>query len=94
MAGKFPLYRGKPLVRCGDELYYGDLNDKFVVRLTVKSKKMIGDKECADKVAIQLLSTDMSLSPRKQLIKASEKNGLFLAMDIAAVWLERALANA
>ena len=50
-------------------------------------------EEIADKVAIQLLATDPYLSPRKQLIKSSEKSGLYLAMDIADIWLERALAS-
>ena len=49
--------------------------------------------EMADKVAIQLLCTDPDLSPRKQLIKTSEKSSLYLAMDIADIWLERALSN-
>ena len=89
----FQMYKGKPLVRCGDVIYYGDLRDDFVIRLTIKSKKKVGDKEFADKVAIQLMSTDMDLSPRKQIIKASEKDSLYLAMDIAAVWLDRALAG-
>lgn len=93
MEGKFPLYRGKPLVRCGDVLYYGDMNDEYVVMLSIKSKKTIGDKEYADKISIQLISTDPDMSPRKRIVKASEKNGLFLAMDIASVWLERALAK-
>ena len=63
------------------------------MRRQIKSKKTVGDLEIADKVAIQLMCTDPDLSPRKQLIKASEKNGLFLAIDIADIWLERALSN-
>ena len=94
MANKeFFTYKGRPLVRCGDELYYGSMEDRFVIRMQVKSKKAVGDLQIADKVAIQLMCTDPDLSPRKQLIKSSEKTGLFLAIDIADIWLERALSN-
>lgn len=94
MADKeFFTYKGRPLVRCGDELYYGSMAERFVIRMQIKSKKTVGDLEIADKVAIQLMCTDPDLSPRKQLIKASEKTGLFLAIDIADIWLERALSN-
>ena len=61
--------------------------------MMIKTKKEVNGTEIADKVSIQLLATDPNLSPRKQLIKTSEKNGLYLAMDIADIWLERALAN-
>ncbi len=94
MANKeFFTYKGRPLVRCGDELYYGSMAERFVIRMQIKSKKTVGDLEIADKVAIQLMCTDPDLSPRKQLIKSSEKTGLFLAIDIADIWLERALSN-
>lgn len=94
MANKeFFTYKGRPLVRCGDELYYGSMDERFVIRMQVKTKKTVGDLEIADKVAVQLMCTDPDLSPRKQLIKASEKNGLFLAIDIADIWLERALSS-
>ncbi|MBQ8572917.1 MAG: hypothetical protein Q4B92_02990 [Ruminococcus sp.] len=94
MADKeFFTYKGRPLVRCGDELYYGSMAERFVIRMQIKSKKTVGDLEIADKVAIQLMCTDPDLSPRKQLIKSSEKTGLFLAIDIADIWLERALSN-
>ena len=86
-------YKGKPLVRCGDELYFGSMADRFVIRMQIKSKKTVGDTEIADKVAIQLLCTDPDLSPRKQLVKSSEKSGLYVALDIADVWLDRALKS-
>ena len=88
---EFSTYKGKPLVRCGDELYFGSMADRFVIRMQIKSKKTVGDTEIADKVAIQLLCTDPDLSPRKQLVKSSEKSGLYVALDIADVWLDRAL---
>ena len=88
---EFSTYKGKPLVRCGDELYYGSMDQRFVIRMQIKSKKEVNGLEIADKVAIQLMCTDPDFSPRKQLVKSSEKNGLYLALDIADVWLERAL---
>ena len=90
---EFSTYKGKPLVRCGDELYYGSMDERFVIHMQVKTKKTVGDTEIADKVAIQLLCTDPDLSPRKQIVKSSEKTGLYVALDIADVWLERALKS-
>ena len=92
-AQEFSTYKGRPLVRCGDELYYGNMSEPFVIRLQIKTKNEVGSIQVADKVTVQLLATDPDLSPRKQLVKSSEKKGLYLAMDIADIWLERALAN-
>ena len=89
----FPTYKGKPLVRCGDRIYYGSMKDKYVVKLEIKSKKKVQDLEVADRVTIQLMYTDASVRSRKQIVKSSEKNGLYLAMDIADAWLTRALAE-
>ena len=90
---EFSTYKGRPLVRCGDEIYYGNMEEPYVIRMQIKSKKEQNGIEIADKVAIQLMATDPYLSPRKQLVKSSEKKGLFLAMDIADIWLNRALAD-
>ena len=89
----FPTYKGKPLVRCGNIIYYGNMNDKYIIKMEIKSTKKVGNNEIADKVAVQLMYTDSNISSRKQIIKASEKNGLYLAIDIADAWLERALAE-
>ncbi|HIU32450.1 MAG TPA: hypothetical protein IAB66_09855 [Candidatus Caccousia avistercoris] len=81
------------MVRCGDVLYYGSMKDKYVVKMEIKSKKKVQDLEVADKVSIQLMYTDASIRSRKQIVKSSEKNGLYLAIDIADAWLTRALAE-
>ncbi|WP_101696480.1 hypothetical protein [Clostridium minihomine] len=92
-ATQFPSYRGKPLVRCGDVIYYGSMKDKYVVKLEIKSKKRVLDMDVADKVSIQLMYTNPDIRSRKQIVKSSEKEGLYLAMDIADAWLQRALAE-
>ena len=90
---KFPTYKGKPLVRCGDVIYYGSMKDKYVVKLEIKSKKKVKDMDVADRVTVQLMYTDPNIRTRKQMGKTSEKEGLYLAMDIADAWLTRALAE-
>ncbi|NLJ30362.1 MAG: hypothetical protein GX424_01955 [Clostridiales bacterium] len=92
-ATEFPTYKGKPLVRCGDVIYYGSMKDKYVVKLEIKSKKKVKDLDVADKVSIQLMYTDQNIRARKQIVKSSEKDGLYLALDIADAWLTRALAE-
>lgn len=91
---EFMTYKGKPLVRCGNELYYGSMDEPYVIHLVVKSTKDVNGLNVADKVAVQLMATDPDLSPRKQIVKSSEKAGLFLAMDIAEAWLHKALKTA
>ena len=69
------------------------MRDKYVIKMDVKSKKKVGDLEVADKVVVQLMYTDPEIRTRKQIVKTSEKDGLYLALDIADAWLARALAD-
>lgn len=90
---EFLTYKGKPLVRKGNEIYYGDMSEDFVIMMTVMSKTKEGGLELADKIIVQLLDTDTELPISKRIIKKSEKHGLYNAMDIASIWLERALSD-
>ena len=87
----FLMYKGKPLVRSGNTLYYGNMADKCVVMLQSLSTKTVKDMTVADKVQVQLMSTDPELRMKERILKRSEKNGLYNAMDIGSIWLERAL---
>ena len=90
---KFLTYKGKPLVRSGNILYYGNMSDPFVIMIQIISTKKIGELEVANRVTVQLLNTDPDVRPRERIVKKSEKQGLYQAMDIATIWLERALAQ-
>ncbi len=94
MAGNTPLvYKGHPLRRKDSLIYYGSMADKYVIKMDVKSKKKVGELDVADKVTVQLMYTDPEIRSRKQIVKTSEKEGLYLALDIAEAWLTRALAE-
>ncbi len=91
---QFLTYKGKPLVRNGNELYYGDMADPFVVYFKIESTKKVGDLDVAEKVLVQLMNTDPEIRLKDRIVKKSEKMGLYNAMDIGAIWLERALRDA
>lgn len=90
---KFLSYRGKPLVRKDNTIYYGNMGDEFVVVLQITGTKDFNGLTVADRVVVQLVSTDPDLRPRDRIIKKAEKRGLYNAMDIGTVWLERALSK-
>ena len=71
---KFLMYKGKPLVRSGNTIYYGNSYDPFVILINVVSTKKVGDLDVADRVSIQLLNTDPNVRPRERIVKKSEKN--------------------
>lgn len=90
----FLTYKGKPLVRKGNIIYYGNMTDPFVIMISVADSHKVHGVDIADKVTVQLLNTDPNVNPKDAIAKKAEKKGLWAAMDIGSVWLERALANA
>lgn len=90
---EFLKYKGRPLVRKGDTLYYGDTSEKFIIMLKISTNKEFDSIEVSDEIQVFLIKTDPDLSPADKIVKKSKKNGLYNAMDIGAIWLERALAN-
>lgn len=89
----FLTYKGRPLVRSGNVLYYGSMAEDFVIMMQILSTKNANDMTMAEKIQVQLLSTDPDLRMKDRIIKKSEKVGLYNAMDIGSIWLERALSQ-
>ncbi len=94
MKKTFFCYKDKPLVRCGNTLYYGSMKDPYVVCMQVLSTKPSDNKEVASDVMIQLLRTGKDVKPQDMVVKKAQKSDLYSAIDIADVWLHRALKEA
>ncbi len=87
-----PNYKGKPLVRSGNVLYYGDPSEKYIAMMQILSSKSFEDVTLADRVSVQILSTDESVHTSQRVVKRTEKQGLYTALNIASIWLDRQLA--
>jgi hypothetical protein len=92
MNEKFYTYKGYPLVRKGKTIYYGYMSDPYVILMEIISTKNVNGEEVSDKVRVVQMSTDITLNPLKACVKNTEcEGGLYEALDVAQVWLEKAL---
>ena len=87
------MYKKHPLRRIGNIIYYGSMADPYIIFMQVKESRKESDLEVATKVSVELQRTAPDLRSRDRVVKRSEKDSLYDAMDISAVWLERALAG-
>ena len=85
-------YKGRPLRRKDNLIYYGSMSDKYIIMLQVTETAKVKDLDVATRVVVQLQLTDPDLKSRDRVVKKSEKTSFYEAIDVAAVWLERALA--
>ena len=88
---EFLMYKGHPLMRKDNLIYYGSMADEYIVMLQVLESKMLEDIDLATKVSVQLQLTDPNAKARDRVVKKSEKDGFYSALDVGCVWLERAL---
>ena len=96
------VYKGHPLRRKDNILYYGSMSDKYIIMMQIMDTKPVapaagaenvGELNVATRVSVQLQLTDPTVKSRDRIVKKSEKGSLYAAMDVASVWLERALTK-
>ena len=85
--GKYLEYKGKPLVREGDTICYGDMNEKCILILEILSYKKEDGKELPDNIFVQVVD------PKNQtnILRQGSKQGLFEAFELGLIWLEHEL---
>ena len=100
ITGQLPLpgpeglvYKNHPLRRVDNFIYYGSMADKYIVLLQILDTVKEQDMDVAKRVSVQLQLTDPDLKSRDRVVKKSEKDSLYAAMDVGCIWLERALAG-
>ena len=95
-------YKGRPLRRKDNIIYYGSMDDKYIIMLQILETKSVNPMEngkpedeikAASRVSVQLQLTDPNVKSRDRVTKRTEKDSLYAAMDVASIWLERALAS-
>ena len=81
---EFVEYKGRPIVRHGDDIFYGDLSDKYYVYMMIMSDKKSpkSDSDVPGTIMVQLLDSQTK-KPEKQKITS----GLAEAFDFAEAWL-------
>ena len=84
-------YKGHPLRRKDNLIYLGDMSDKYIVQLQIMDTKKVKDLDVATRVSVQLQLTDPDIRTKDRVVKKSEKDSLYAAMDLASIWLDRAL---
>lgn len=85
------MYKGRPLVRQGNTLYYGFMDEAYVVILQIMSTRELNGIQAADRVIVQLVNTDPNVRTKEKILKKAERKGLYNAIDIGCIWLEREL---
>ena len=86
-------YKGHPLRRKGNLIYYGSMADKYIIMIQVMSSEKLDGLDMANKVHLQLQFTDPDLKSRDRVVKKSDLPDLFSAIDMGSIWLMRALAG-
>ena len=56
--GKYLEYKGKPLVREGNTICYGDMNEKCILVLEIMSYREVDGNKLPDTIFIQIIEDD------------------------------------
>lgn len=91
---KLLTYKGKPLVRKDNIIYYGNPDDEFIAVLTENAYEEIEGMKVATSVSVSLTTnTTRGTGKEKVIKKPVERNSLYLALDIGEYWLSDELGE-
>lgn len=85
---EFLNYKDKKLVRVGNEIYYGNAEDPYIVTFRLEDNEELKDITLSKHVIIELKTNE---GKRSKLMRQAERDGLYRAFDIGMFWLDQAL---
>ena len=91
--GNYLMYKDRPLVREGNTIVYGNIEDEYVLQLIIMNEKEYMGKNVPDKIIVQIVKTDTSLSDGERIVKQDLKTGLNEALELGIIWLERKIGE-
>ena len=74
-------------------IYYGSMSDSHIIMMQILDAGEVKGLPVAKRVSVQLQQTNPNVRIKERIVKKTEKNSLWAAMDIASIWLGRALNN-
>lgn len=87
---KLLMYKGKPLIKCGNRIYYGNLEDKFILALDILESKKNKDIKSTTKVKIEVMDNTGEFG-KGQVFRKGERDNLYKALDLGEWWLKDAI---
>lgn len=87
------IYKGHPLRRVDNVIYFGTMGEPYIVMMQILESRKEQDLDVATRISVQLQRTEASLKSSERVVKKSEKDSMYSALDIASIWLERALST-
>ena len=91
--GSYLMYKDRPLVRDGNVICYGNMDDEYVLCLTIMTEAEQNGKNVPDMVLIQIVRTDENLSATDKIAKQDIKKGLAEAFELGYIWLTRLIGE-
>jgi len=86
------FYKGFPLRRKDDFLYYGRVADGYIVQLQILKSEEKQGLNIPTLVSVQLQNTAPGVTPKDVIVRDAKRTSLFEAVDLAEIWLSKQVA--
>lgn len=90
---KVLTYKGKPVYKKGNKLFYGNLEDPLILMLEIAETKKVQNINVATKVKFSIQDNNVDEIGTGTNYRSGEREDLYKAFDIGAWWLQDALAS-
>lgn len=81
-------YNGKAVMRCGNRIFYGNLEDRFIVVLDILETNEVNNLSVASKVVVQLMDNTGELG-KGEVFRKVTRGDLYKALEVSDKWINK-----